>query len=354
MREPYYTVEAARQAFGPEDWQYHVFHEFQSTLRDDHRPFPCVFGVAGLRGGHLRFGFSENMTAEEVAPMLREFAQKSRGYGKYTSLVVFAQPDRVRDIDAYREYFWEFLRDLATLDRSPWPEGYPDRIQEPGWEFCFAGEPMFVVCNTPAHVARQSRRASTFMLTIQPRWVFDGVLGTPLAAKQSIGQVRSRLERYDLMPPGPDLGLFGYPNNQEYRQYFLLDRNQPAKCPFHSLTPQEQQPRGKTEMAKQSEIDIHTDAVEPGRVPDFMKACLPRQGCIELQHDAPGKEHAWHEHETDETIIVVEGCLRFYWQGGERICNSGDAVRLPKGVRHGSVALDDGAIYVITFEHVEL
>jgi hypothetical protein len=354
MTEPYYTAEKIRQSFGPDDWQYHVFKEFESTLNNNTRPFPCVFGVAGLRGGHLRFGFSERMAADEVAPMLRHFVQHSCQYGKYTSLVVFARPEGVRDVDSYREDFWNFLWALSDRDQHPWPPEYPERIDDPQWEFCFAGEPMFVVCNTPAHVARQSRRASTFMLTFQPRWVFDDILGTPDAAEQSVRQVRSRLQNYGLLPPSPELGLFGDPNNKEFRQYFLLDDNVPASCPFHTLKTTSERPHRSVDMATKSEIEVHTGAVEPGRIPDLMKLCLPEQGCIELQHDAPGKEHAWHEHDTDETIIVLEGRLRFYWQGGEQTCQSGDAVRLPRGVRHGSVALDDGATYIITFEHVDL
>ena len=77
---------------------------------------------------------------------------------------------------------------------------------------------------------------------------------------------------------------------------------------------------------------------------------LPRQGSIEVQHDQPGKEHAWHTHPTDETLVILEGSVRFYFEGGERICRSGDVIHLPAFKRHGSIALDDGCVYLIAME----
>ncbi len=77
---------------------------------------------------------------------------------------------------------------------------------------------------------------------------------------------------------------------------------------------------------------------------------LPKQGCVEVQHDQPGKEHAWHTHPTDETLVILEGSVRFYFEGGERICRSGDVIHLPAFKRHGSIALDDGCVYLIAME----
>ena len=93
------------------------------------------------------------------------------------------------------------------------------------WEFSFAGEPIFVVCSTPAHVMRQSRRASTFMLTFQPRWVFEKILGTEKAASAAFGEVRKRLIPYDGTSPSPLLGRYGKHDGREYQQYFLPDEN---------------------------------------------------------------------------------------------------------------------------------
>ena len=52
---------------------------------------------------------------------------------------------------------------------------------------------------------------------------------------------------------------------------------------------------------------IYRQKLEPARIPDLIFNALPDQGCIEIQRDVPGKEHAWHTHETDETIVVLDG-----------------------------------------------
>lgn len=86
----------------------------------------------------------------------------------------------------------------------------------------------------------------------------------------------------------------------------------------------------------------------------LVRTLLPKQGSIEIQHDQSGKEHAWHTHPTDETLVILEGSVRFYSEQGERVCTRGDVINLPVGVRHGSVALDNGAIYLIAMERKQL
>jgi quercetin dioxygenase-like cupin family protein len=82
-------------------------------------------------------------------------------------------------------------------------------------------------------------------------------------------------------------------------------------------------------------------------LPDLFVRLLPSQGSIELQHDAPGKEHSWHSHGSDETLVLLQGSLRFYWRSGERVCAPGDVIELPAGTQHGSQALGEGATYII-------
>ena len=74
------------------------------------------------------------------------------------------------------------------------------------------------------------------MLTFQPRWVFEKILGTEKAAAAAFGQVRERLGPYDSIEPSPVLGRYGSPEKREFRQYFLLDDNQSVlSCPFTRL-----------------------------------------------------------------------------------------------------------------------
>jgi uncharacterized protein len=232
----FFSGEEVTEAFPRNSWQHIMFKETEATLTSRARPFPCVFGVAGFNSGQLRFTFSENMQTHEVAAALEEYLLECRRFGRNTSLLVYSRPGPVQSIATYEEQFWSLLEDLAATDKHSWPPHIPEQLDHPMWEFCFNGEPIFVVCNTPAHVNRQSRRASCFMLTFQPRWVFDDILGTPEIAAKSTGKVRRRLEPYDLVPPSPALGTYGDTDNREYSQYYLGDTNAQSRCPIHSLT----------------------------------------------------------------------------------------------------------------------
>jgi quercetin dioxygenase-like cupin family protein len=96
-------------------------------------------------------------------------------------------------------------------------------------------------------------------------------------------------------------------------------------------------------------IRIDQGKVDHCDVDGLIRKALPEQGCVEIQRDKPGKEHVWHIHDVDETIIVLAGGLRFYWPGGERSCAPGDVIGLPARTPHGSVALEQGATYLIAF-----
>ena len=86
----------------------------------------------------------------------------------------------------------------------------------------------------------------------------------------------------------------------------------------------------------------------------LIQRLLPDQGAIEVQRDVAGKDHAWHHHDTDETLVILDGTVRFYWDQGEQICGKGTVISLPAGMTHGSVALDEGATYLIAFHQASL
>ncbi len=223
------------QRFQNDAWQRILLSDFATTLLSEERPFPCIFGVAGFRANQLRFSFADLLDAPKTAPILTRYLTRARDIGPNTSLVVMTRPGPVRNVAFYRTLFWNFLRDLASLDSHPWPADIPEDLDTPGWEFSFAGEPIFVVCNTPAHVLRQSRRSTSLMVTFQPRWVFENILGTEASAKSAFDKVRKRLVAYDFIPESPALGRYGDPSTREFAQYFLDEENQPVACPFHSL-----------------------------------------------------------------------------------------------------------------------
>lgn len=215
--------------------------ELRDTLLSFTSPFPCTFAVSGLKRGMLRFGFVEDLWDERTwAPLvtiLTAYLERYRDIGRETSLVVFFRPDeRTRQLSDYRERFWAVLRYLHERDQRPWPADIPREPDDPWWEFSFHGAPVFVVCNTPAHVRRNSRHHGGFLITFQPRWVFEELAeGTP-KGDASRRVIRERLRRFDRMEPSPLLGAYGDPRNREWRQYFLPDTDgtEPASCPFHA------------------------------------------------------------------------------------------------------------------------
>lgn len=223
-------------AFPDHGWERVVFAEFESALTSRSRPFPCVFGVTGFKADRLRFAFLDPLTPAALAPVLRSYLAQARGIGPMTSLVVFARPGPVQGLEAYRERFWSLLEGLAQCDTEPPPAAIPAEMDTPGWEFCFHGEPIFVVCNSPAHVLRQSRRASGFMITFQPRWVFEGITASDdPAVLRALEKVRALLSAFDAIAPAPYLGKYGDPGNREFAQYFIDDSNDAPACPFHRL-----------------------------------------------------------------------------------------------------------------------
>ena len=100
-------------------------------------------------------------------------------------------------------------------------------------------------------------------------------------------------------------------------------------------------------------MTITKNGVESSRLRELVYAALPMQGSVEIQKDAVWKEHTWHQHPTDETIVVLDGDLNFYAEGVEATCHPGDIISLPAGTRHGSRAGAAGAIYMIAFRTVE-
>ena len=215
--------------------QRRVFAEFSTVLESIERPFPCLFAIQGYQSDQLRYIFQADIDMRLLAITLGDFLQRARSFGPNTSLVLFTKPDKTVSLDVYRKTFWTLLHSLVQVDDQPWPNHIPIELSNPLWEFSFAGEPIFVVCNTPAHLLRQSRKASCFMVTLQPRWVFDQILGTDKAAEQAFSAVRKRLIPYDPVLVSPALGKYGHPDTYEYQQYFLSDDNQPAACPFRTL-----------------------------------------------------------------------------------------------------------------------
>nr|WP_019366161.1 YqcI/YcgG family protein [Pseudomonas luteola] len=230
-----YDRKGVEERYEGGSWQYTAFSEIAERLDSVHRPFPCVFGTSGFRTDQLRYFFIDELDYRAVASALRDYLKDARSFGQNTSLIVMLKTEEVRSMEEYYHIFWKLLDNLVTLDDQQWPGHVPTDVEDPYWEFCFAGEPIFVVCTTPAHIRRQSRRSTHVTFLFQPRWVFQGILGTKEKAERAFTTVRSLLKKYDVEPLSPYLGKYGDPNNYENKQYFLDDSNKDMGCPFQKL-----------------------------------------------------------------------------------------------------------------------
>ncbi|MDX8045184.1 YqcI/YcgG family protein [Gracilibacillus sp. S3-1-1] len=218
-----------------------MIRQFTEKMSDREHLFPCVPAMIGYSLDQLRYGFvgdpTEEDTIHELADLLRIYSERSREYGKYTSLIIFydisEEMNKTHGIEQYEQLFWKQLSELIDQDNAEWPSEIPTDPNHNMWEFCFHGERYFVYCATPSHKNRNSRSFPTYMLAITPRWVFQQFKESKYAEK-IIEKVRRRIEKYDSVPIHPELKTYGENNNYEWKQYFLRDDNQSlSKCPFH-------------------------------------------------------------------------------------------------------------------------
>ena len=131
------------------------------------------------------------------------------------------------------------LQWLHAHDPSPWPEGIPADPDDPAWEFCFAGDPMFAFPCIPAYRQRLSRRmGSYFAMCFQPRRVFFGVDRADPGGERIRADIYERVRRWDCLPPHPELVdlSYGDPRMREWKQYVLPDHNRHLReqCPLHT------------------------------------------------------------------------------------------------------------------------
>lgn len=220
-------------------WERDAADRFSRRMLSEQELFPCIFGVDALRKSTLRFSFvpAGGHRTEYLAAALEEFTSAAPELGRRTSLVAFFEPsDELETLGDYERQTWSLLQELHSLDPRPWPADIPHDTESPRWEFCFAGTPMFVVVNTPAHRKRMSRYFEYFCITFQPRFVFDDIAESSPPGKSARKIIRNRLETYDSLPVTPLLGSYGIPGNREWTQYFLDDENRDipelARCPF--------------------------------------------------------------------------------------------------------------------------
>ncbi len=220
-------------------WGAPYAEDLMRLLLSPREQFPCTFAVAAAKKDSLRFGFVENLHDRDawnpLLDILSDYLKIFKKISRDTSLVIFfSLGERISTMTEYYHKFWEILQFLHDNDTEEWPSSVPCKVDDEWWEFSFCGVPIFAVCSTPMHDRRKSRSGPTFLITFQPRWVFEGLeAGTPRGASAR-RVIRERLRIYDDVEPSPELGVYGHAGNREWKQYFLLDENQESflRCPF--------------------------------------------------------------------------------------------------------------------------
>lgn len=248
------------------DWGPACLDDLVEALLSNDSPFPCTFAVAAAKKRTLRFSFVDDLddqgTWHPLVDVIRTYLDTYQSLSSDTSLIVFFRPQaRVRSLAEYHAKFWSVLQFLHEQDPERWPEAVPEDPDHPLWEFSFGGTSIFVVCNTPAHVRRRSRYSPGFVITFQPRWVFDGLEADSPRGAAARRVIRRRLRAFDGTPPSAALGNYGDPANREWRQYFLPDKNSDADlgCPFQPTPPALSEPRA----AEPAAVCPVTQAVAP-------------------------------------------------------------------------------------------
>ena len=204
--------------------------------------FPCIYATAGYKHDEHRYVFmySENPTEPRnirlLAKAMRSYLPLSPSLGSNTSLVIIHPTSNTpTSVHNYHRKFWDLLRGLRTRDLQPWPSDIPAETTASKWAFCFEGVPWFPAAMTPAHRQRNSRFAPNFVIAMQPKWVFDKLFATPEKRRAAVDAVRRLMPAYDEIELSPDLSAYGTEGTTEASQYYLLDENHTAHCPFDDM-----------------------------------------------------------------------------------------------------------------------
>ncbi|RYP71167.1 hypothetical protein DL771_004967 [Monosporascus sp. 5C6A] len=234
-----YGVEAA---YAPGTWQRKAYEDFISALVNKEKTFPCIYGTKGYKANEIDFFFldSENVsdldTAKFGAKAILEYHKILRHRGRNVSLVLICPPPTVeRSVDEYHELFWSFLKRLRQLDPKPWPAHIPHDTFHQKWCMNFDETEAFFAVQSPAHRQRLSRYAPNLAMVYQPRYIFDIIFKDTHYRESATKTVRGLIDKYDKIPRSPDISDYALDGTTESRQYFLLDKNEPAQCPYTSL-----------------------------------------------------------------------------------------------------------------------
>lgn len=173
------------------EWMITTYSDFRNSLLDDSAPYPCYFAVEAEKNGLIRYIFAESAYDTHELLNIRdgvyEYIKSYKSIGKRTTLVIFFKPseNELRAED-YKKQFWNVVKFLNENDPEPWPSEIPKDPNHPEWEFCFGGDPIFLVCRAPFYSDRKSRfTANGLEITMQPRGTLDDITADTKLGQQS-------------------------------------------------------------------------------------------------------------------------------------------------------------------------
>lgn len=175
----------------------------------------------------------------ELGQTLLTYLDMYQEHSDRASLVAFFKPpDHSLSESEYHQHLWHILQFLHIHDPEPWPENIPTDPDDPYWEFCFGGEPMFPTCRAPFYQTRKSRHSPVGLeITFQPRALFENLNVTADTewGEQAREIIQGRLTDYDGVCPHADLGDWGNDGDREWRQYLLAKDStaSPDECPIN-------------------------------------------------------------------------------------------------------------------------
>ena len=217
-------------------WKKKRYIEFRETMRSTR--YPCHFAINAERNDSARYLFAgdarDRDALRKVREGLRQYLERYQSIAERTTLVMFFKPPTEDQSEQeYRDQFWRVLKFLNERDPEPWPSDVPLDPNDPEWEFCFSGEPMFIVGRAPFYTDRKSRHTLYGLeITIQPRRVLDDISGNTMEGQRARSAIRDRLKDYDDIAPHPDIGDYGDPNTREWKQYLLPTSNKESLTEF--------------------------------------------------------------------------------------------------------------------------
>jgi FPC/CPF motif-containing protein YcgG len=236
------TLLARRDAGDLPKWGVAHYDSFREAMLGEHEgaPFPCYFGVESEHAGDNLYTFVRSTTDPDALFRLRstllEYLDIYPERDAPSPLVAYFRPeDAVTAEDDYHERLWNVLEFLHVHDPEPWPADIPTDTDDPKWEFCFGGEPMFPTCRAPFYDVRRSRYCPVGLeITFQPRALFDGITADTEAGQRARETIQNRLEDYDGVCPHADIGDWGVEGDREWLQYLLSSdpEQAPDECPL--------------------------------------------------------------------------------------------------------------------------